>query len=195
MIFCDYFATVGSAWNVFLLEAFDWSVFSQRGALFHMKIDTTKSVPIGLCAIIDELGLRVPYPTVRSELKGGTRKTTIADNQVLEQYPAVYRPDPGMAGHLRFALRHEPVDLRVYKAAFQRMGKRDLERWVQSEPHGIFARRAWYLYELLTGETLDVADLTSGPYVDLLDQDLHIAGPPIRVKAPMRALKVFPQAE
>src|SRR5204862_7260713 len=53
-----------------------------------------------------ELGLRVPYPTVRSELKGGTRKTTIADNQVLEQYPAVYRPDPGMAGHLRFALRY-----------------------------------------------------------------------------------------
>jgi hypothetical protein len=40
----------------------------------------------------------------------------------------------------------------------------------------ILARRAWFLYELLTGNTLDVPDLTSGPYVDVLDPSLHIVG-------------------
>jgi len=66
----------------------------------------------------------------------------------------------------------------VYKAVFsQQLDKDELESaGVQSEPNGIFARRAWYLYELLMGATLDIADLTSGRYIDLLDQDLHIAG-------------------
>src|SRR5438552_9538296 len=141
-----------------------------------MKSDTN-SIPLGLCAIIADLGLSIPYPAVRSELKGSNRKTIVTDDHILEQYPAAYRPDSGIAGQLRFALRYEPLDLRVYKAAFKQMPKKDLEGWVQSEPHGIFARRAWYLYELLTGDTLDVADLTSGPYVDLLDQELHITGP------------------
>jgi hypothetical protein len=31
-----------------------------------------------------------------------------------------------------------------------------LKNWIRSEPTGIFARCAWYLYDLLTGRTLDV---------------------------------------
>jgi hypothetical protein len=72
--------------------------------------------------------------------------------------------------------------LGVYKSVFARIPKIDVERWVQSEPNGIFARRAWYLYEMLTDATLDVANLTSGPYIDLLDQDLHLVGPANRIR-------------
>ncbi len=70
----------------------------------------------------------------------------------------------------------------VYKSVFAHIPKTDVERWVQSEPNSIFARRAWYLYEMLTEATLDVADLTSGPYIDLLDQDLHLVGPATRIR-------------
>ena len=34
-----------------------------------------------------------------------------------------------------------------------------LETWVRTEHTGVFARRAWYLYELLTATTLDVDDV------------------------------------
>ena len=147
-----------------------------------MADDRTWKTPIGLTAVIDQLGLKVPYPAVRSELVAGTRKTTVTSTQVLEQYPRVYQPSEGIIGQLRFALRYEPLDLRVYKAAFQRIERAEIEPWIQNEPNGIFARRAWYLYEWLTGKVLNVDDLTSGRYIDLLDEDLHIAGPPIRVR-------------
>ncbi|MBZ5534114.1 MAG: Fic family protein [Acidobacteriia bacterium] len=147
-----------------------------------MSKDRNRAISLGLVAIIDQLGLKIPYPAVRSELTGGARRTRITNAEVLEQYPTSYKPDEGVIGQLRFALRYEPLDLGVYKAAFQQIEKIKLEHWVQSEPNGIFARRAWYLYELLTGNTFSVPDLTSGPYIDLLDQDLHIVGPAMRVR-------------
>jgi len=147
-----------------------------------MADEWNRKTPIGLTAIIDKLGLKIPYPATRSEVVFGTRKTTVTGTQVLEQYPRIYEPPEGIAGQLRFALRYEPVDLRVYKAAFTQMERADLEVWIQSEPNGIFARRAWYLYELLTGKILNVPDLESGRYIDLLDEDLHIVGAPTRVR-------------
>jgi len=141
-----------------------------------------RQIPLGLHAITDELGLKVPRPIVRSVLAGSTRRTKITDKEILEQYPPSYQPDKGIVGQFRFALRYEPLDLGIYKAAFARLDKKTLDKWIQSEPNGIFARRAWYIYELLTGQTIDVPDLTSGPYVDLLDSDLHITGPITRVR-------------
>ena len=147
-----------------------------------MSNDTSRETALGLHAIIEALGLPVPRPFVRSLLVGGIRKTRISAAGILEHYPRAYAPEPGWLGQLRFALRYEPMDLGVYKAAFLRMDKSELERWIQSEPYGIFARRAWYLYELLTGDILDVDDLTSGRYAELLNPELHIVGPAIRVR-------------
>jgi Fic/DOC family len=137
---------------------------------------------VGLHALIDQLDLKIHRPFVRSILTAGTRKTKISSSEILEQYPKSYRPQQGLAGNLRFALRYEPLDLGVYNAIFARIAKAEIEPWIQSEPNGFFARRAWYLYEWLTGKTLDVRDLTSGPYVDLLDPKLHIVGPANRIR-------------
>jgi len=137
---------------------------------------------VGLHALIEQLDLKIPGPFVRSIIAAGTRKARITDSGILEQYPKSYRPAEGLAGHLRFALRYEPVELGVYNAVFARIAKDEIEPWIQSEPNGAFARRAWYLYEFLTGKTLDVEDLTSGPYVDLLDTKIHVVGPPNRIR-------------
>src|SRR5215469_17058411 len=147
-----------------------------------MSEDSTGKTTIGMTAIIDQLGLKMPYPAVRSEIVAGIRKTTVTNTQVLEQHPRVYQPPEGVIGQLRFALRYEPLDLRVYKAVFSQLERSEMDAWIQNEPSGIFARRAWYLYELFTGKVLNVPDLTSGRYVDLLDTDLHIAAAPIRVR-------------
>ena len=138
---------------------------------------STTVVPIGSAVglhwLIDELQLKVPSPAVRSEI-AGSRRTVVRDG-ILEQYPRLYKPKD-LLGHIRFALRYEPVCLDVYKAAFKAIEPSLIQRWIQEEPTGRFARRAWYLYEGLTGQTLDIPDLKVGTYVDLLDYRIHVVG-------------------
>jgi hypothetical protein len=136
---------------------------------------------IGLCWLIEELGLAVVPPAVRSEAIRGARKTRISDSMVLEQYPLAYGPTD-LFGHLRFAMRYEPVDLNVLVAFFEKVGRNDFEAWVKSEPVGKYARRAWYLYEFLTGETLDIPDVPPTDNVLLLDPELHITTTGARIR-------------
>jgi len=147
-----------------------------------MQSDANQETLLGLHALMDDFDLELPRPRVRSCLVRGNRRTWVTEAGVLEQYPRGYKPEAGRVGQLRFALKYEPIDLGAYKAIFAKMDRTELERWIQSEPHSIFARRAWYLFEMFTGTQLEVADLKSGPYIDLLNPEIHIVGPAIRAR-------------
>jgi Fic family protein len=140
--------------------------------------NSTRSFPItiGLRRLVEDLNLQVPLPATRSQIVAGARKKVAADGKVLEQYPKNYMPT-GLIGNLRFALRYEPIALDVYLAIFQALETHQLEDWIRSEPTSIFARRAWYLYELLVKRQLDIPDLIPSGYIDLLDPEIHITGP------------------
>lgn len=138
-------------------------------------------IAVGLHGLVEQLGLKIPLPVVRSEVVAGARKTRVTDNKILEQYPKSYLPT-GLMGNLRFAMRYEPIDLGLLNAAFSALDVHEMENWIRSEPTGIFARRAWYLYELLTEKTLDVPDVAPSGYVDLLDEDLHVTGSVVRAR-------------
>jgi hypothetical protein len=131
---------------------------------------------VGLCRLIEDLQLQVPLPATRSEIVAGARKTIAADGRILEQYPKNYAPK-GLFANLRFALRYEPIAPDVYRAIFHAVDTHQLEEWIRSEPTSIFARRAWYLYELLMGKRLDVPDVIPSGYIDLLDPKIHLTGP------------------
>jgi Fic family protein len=132
--------------------------------------------PVGLHGLIELLDLKVPAPAVRSEVISGGRRSIIREDFILEQYPKGFLPRD-ITGHLRFAMRYEPIDLGTLHAVFAVLDQHQLEAWIRSEPTGTFARRAWYLYELLTGKTLDLPDVVPSGYIDLLDPDSHITGP------------------
>jgi hypothetical protein len=136
---------------------------------------------IGLSRLIEDLRLRVPLPAVRSEAVQGARRTKISGASILEQYPLSYAPTD-LFGQLRFAMRYEPVDVGVLAAAFQKVSREDMEKWVRSEHIGKYVRRAWYLYELLSGRTLDVPDVPPTNNVLLLDPALHVTTAGIRVR-------------
>ena len=125
--------------------------------------------PVGQAWLRQELDLAVPAPAVESHVVRGARRTEIHGARVLEDYPLHYAPDHSLAGQLRFTLRHEPFDVRILAAAFKHIEAATLEDWVRSEPTGAHSRRAWFLYETLTGRTLDVGDARSGNYVEALD--------------------------
>src|ERR1700722_2841204 len=135
----------------------------------------TNGEAIGLHKLIDAFSLPVNRPAVRSEEVRRARKTRFADGTVLEQYPPTYAPTD-IYGHLRFAMRYEPIDLNVLDVLFQTVERTAFEEWIKTEPVGKYARRAWYLYELLTGQVLDIPDVPPTANVLLLNPALHITG-------------------
>jgi Fic/DOC family len=82
----------------------------------------------------------------------------------------------GFETRLRLALDRERMDLGALAAVFSGAAAGDIAAIVRARPHGPFARRVWYLYEWLTGESLDVPQ-PSGRlrFVPLLDPTYHVA--------------------
>lgn len=130
--------------------------------------------PIGQAWLRREMGLAIPAPAVESFVVAGARRTEVHGSRIIELYPRPYATDATVASHLRFALRHEPVDLGVLVAALKAIEPAELETWVRREPTGIFSRRAWFFYETFTGRTLDLDAVRTGNYVEALDPDRHI---------------------
>lgn len=128
----------------------------------------------GYTALVEELALPVPRPHTESRIAGAVRRSEVRADRVFETYPRKSAPAQDLRGHLLFALKNEPTDLRVLAAAFKRLGPDPVRAWVRSEPTGGYARKAWFLYEFLTGDRLDVPNARTGNYVDVLDPERHI---------------------
>jgi hypothetical protein len=132
--------------------------------------------PIGQMALHLSLDLQVPPPAVRSYAMAGNRRTEQDGQRTIEYYPQSYLKDTSSVGHLRFALRYEPLDLGVLYATFSTMDPAEIEAWVRREPSGAYSRRTWFFYEFLMGRELDLKPVQAGNYVEALDPHKHIVG-------------------
>lgn len=141
------------------------------------RVGNEERDPIGQAWLRQEMALAVPPPATESYVVAGARRTEVHGPRTIELYPRPYSTDGSVASHVRFALRHEPVDLGVLVAALKAIEPAELEAWVRAEPTGAFSRRAWFFYESFTGRTLDVEDVRAGNYVTALDPDKHVVAP------------------
>jgi hypothetical protein len=129
------------------------------------------------------VNLEIPAPVRRS--------TCISDQHVRGSrreeagwnvFDKRYWPGETFAEHLVFALRHESIDLLLLKRIFAAAPKfeiaAEIESMVRKTPTGVFVRRAWFLYELLTGRTLGVHDLGNVAATDVLDPAIYFTGKP-----------------
>ena len=128
--------------------------------------------PVGLMGLLRELQLNVAPPAVRSEVGSTARRRTDRSEEVIEIYPLAYNCG-SLQDHLRFALRYEPLDLRVWNRVMEALPAETITNWVRSQPNGNFARRAWYLYERLTRRTLPLPE-SRAPFADLADGEKQI---------------------
>ncbi|MGB9154620.1 MAG: Fic family protein [Alphaproteobacteria bacterium] len=131
----------------------------------------------GWAALVQALGIPAPVhrPHCVSEqhVSGSHRihdEWTVFDKR--------YWPGDTFADHLSFALRHEYLDLLVLKRIFDVVPASEIEEMIRTAPTGVPARRAWYLYEALTGRILAVEDAPNAAAVDLLDPKLYFVGKP-----------------
>jgi hypothetical protein len=89
-----------------------------------------------------------------------------------------YWPGDSFGDHLGFALKHEDMDLAVLKRIFDAAPRAEMETLVRATPAAVYVRRAWFLYETLTGRTLDVEDAQTAAAVELLDPKKYFTGRP-----------------
>lgn len=130
---------------------------------------------IGYAALVQRFALKTLPHYCRSYVaQRGQRKVGPDTHQLTRIYPKQYDPGDGLGEQLEFALKHEGVNLEILFALFSKADPRELVQFIESKPKGLYSRRLWFLYEMLTGNRLDLGDLKDSiPYVDLLDKNRY----------------------
>ncbi|MGA2741619.1 MAG: Fic family protein [Bryobacteraceae bacterium] len=131
----------------------------------------------GWAALAQVFALRAPVRRLSCVSRlhvGGSQR----EEGVWTVFDRRYWPGDTFGDHLTFALRHEDLDLLVLKRVFEAVPQAQIEAMVRAAPTGAPARRAWYLYEILTGRALDVEDAPAAPAIDLLDPKRYFTGKP-----------------
>lgn len=136
------------------------------------------AVLMGYAQLIEHFGLECPPPRRMTALMSiGQKRTEVREGieWVLLPRNANYRVPENPVEHLTVALKHEGVDLRVLSQLFACEGmKTQLEKLVALNPRGLYTRRAWFLYEWMLDERLDLPDVEGVPYLALLDPNQYI---------------------
>lgn len=128
--------------------------------------------PAGYDALIRDLHLDViPNWHHSSIATGNVRKVATSAGATEEVYPARYWPGQSIGDHLEFALKYDGTSLAILASVFRHAPRKEIQEYVASKPRGKYARRLWFLYEMLTGSALPQEDLRTGAYIDLLDPD------------------------
>ncbi|MCP5059142.1 MAG: Fic family protein [bacterium] len=148
--------------------------YSEPITVFHDLRLPEPGRPVGYAALIDAYKLNVPLPHQLCAIGEHHKLITTDAWRLLTPRHA---PEATLAGHLTFALKWEGVDLLVLKRLFLAVRAGGITQFVRSQPTGSYARRTWFLYEWLTGNTLDLPDASRGSFVDVLDPKRQFAVP------------------
>jgi len=126
----------------------------------------------GWAALVQTFGVQAPirHP---SAVSGQHVKASRREERGWNIFDKRYWPGEFFGDQLGFALRHEDLDLLVLKRLFEAVPPDTITAFVRSAPTGAPSRRAWFLYEFLTGRTLDIPDATEVSFTDLLDNRLY----------------------
>lgn len=128
---------------------------------------------LGFTWISEHTGIVPTQPFKVVSSLGTVRKSLHVYGFAQEIYPAQFKPESTIPGHLTFALKYEIVHLEFLSRLFAAMAPGILETWIRNEPTGSFARRVGFLYEWLTGRRLDVPD-AGGNYIEALPADKYL---------------------
>lgn len=131
----------------------------------------------GAAALVHQLALAVPirHPScVAEQHVRGSRRIEGA----WAVFDKRYWPGDELADHLLFFLKHERADLLVLRRIFEALPEQAIRALVHAAPAATHVRRAWFLYETLTGKRVDVDDAPRVPAVDVLDAKAYFTGKP-----------------
>jgi len=93
---------------------------------------------------------------IDSRIKGRDQKDLGTDRLMV--FDPSYKPGDSLVAHLQFALRYEGVNLQVLERLYEAAGGAEVAEWLEEKPSSGYARRACFLYEWITGDTLPIED-------------------------------------
>ncbi|NWE38987.1 Fic family protein [Pseudomonas yamanorum] len=129
---------------------------------------------VGYAYLCEALSLKVIAPKRVAMIKPVTRITLIGDCLAVPQ--AVAPGKDSLFEHVLFALKHEGINLPVLAQAFERFGPEPLLAELAKSPNGVFIRKACFLWEGLTGRSLDYTTPVRGSVVFLFDPKRYVTG-------------------
>jgi hypothetical protein len=153
----------------------DHKSFSKGVSTFRGRTLPEEGYLVGYGAILQFYELAAPIPD-RLALISKKHKQYEDKNWMV--FTARYMPDDSISGHLIFALKYEGIDLIILKKLFEEISDVDIISLISNEPIGQYSRKIWFLYEWLMGSVLPLSDLTTGNYVDLVDENLQFGSSP-----------------
>ncbi|HEC41694.1 MAG TPA: cell filamentation protein Fic [Bacteroides sp.] len=153
--------------------------FSRKISSFHGRETPEEGFLAGHAMLIEllekEYGKTVPLP---DQLAIVTGKHQRYNTDLWQVFTTRHKPNDNIAGHLAFALKYEGIELYILKVLFLQIGEGPVLHMVNKEPTSQYARRVWFLYEWLLDKRLDLPDLKTGSYVELVNPKLQYPGPP-----------------
>jgi len=152
--------------------------FSQKVTAFHDRPLPEEGMLAGYALLLQEIeqhsGKLLPLPR---QLAIVTDKHQRYNTQQWQVFTKRHKPNDNLISHIFFALKYEGVNLLILKTTFQYIGAKAIEEIVTKEPTSQYSRRIWFLYEWLLGTKLDVPDLKTGTYVEIVNPALQYSGP------------------
>ena len=145
--------------------------------IFQQKTVPAGTKLAGWAALVQTFGVQVPVRRP-SAVSGQHVKASRREEGGWAVFDKRYWPGESFGDQMGFALRHEDLDLLVLKRLFQAVPQDTVTAFVRSAPTGAPHRRAWFLYEFLTGRTLDVPDAAQASFTDLVDDRLYFTATP-----------------
>lgn len=133
---------------------------------------------LGYSALMDHYALECPPPRRLTAIASvGQKVTTVAEGVEWTLLPRVsrYRVPENPIEHIGVALKHEGVDLRLLNRLFAQPIANELTAYIESNPAGKYTRRAWFIYEWITGNKLKIVEPYGAQYVPVLDPNLYFA--------------------
>lgn len=136
-----------------------------------MSVTPTNAVGFNWLSIQYDARPAIPL-RVTSKI-AGSKRTEEKLHSVEQDFTPQYKPEDTFAGHFEFGLKYEEIHLEFLSRLFERTGPGPVLEWVTREPTGSYSRRTAFLYEWLTGKSLDYHGVTNGGYIDAIDADRY----------------------
>lgn len=142
-----------------------------------------ESNPIGYSWLAARFGVVcLPYWRESRALVKGPRRLVETEGREIEYLPSWQNLGEDVFAHLEFGLRKEGLHLELLRKILVRIQADELAAHVRKKPTGRYVRVLWWLFEEFTGQLLNLPDLKTGNYQELLDPRYYITGPKVKIK-------------
>jgi hypothetical protein len=147
---------------------------SHEISVFHERQASETGIMVGYGALIRYFDLLVPMPDRLSIISKKHKRYETAEWLI---FTPRHEPEDSLIGHLTFAFKYEGILPDVLNALFQKVKMEEISQLIRNEPTSQYSRRLWFMYEWLMEIKLEIPDLQTANFIDLIDATLQYPGP------------------